>query len=73
MDGLAAFPESGSGAGGAGDSDDDLKSRRLELRFGYGLPAFGGRFHLDAGGGRQPVGHRARLQPRLAPGTRWVR
>ena len=57
MDGLAANPGSGSpgsgspgsasGAGGAGDSeggDDELKSRRLELRFGYGLPAFGGRF-----------------------------
>ena len=49
MDGLAAnpgsgFPGSGSGAGGAGDSDDDLMSRRLDLKFGYGLPAFGGRF-----------------------------
>ncbi len=47
MDGLAANPGSGSGAGGAGDSEggnDELKSRRLELRFGYGLPAFGGRF-----------------------------
>ena len=54
MDGLAANPGSASpgsgsgvgtgGAGGAGDSDDDLMSRRLELKFGYGLPAFGGRF-----------------------------
>ena len=30
-------------------------------------------FHLDAGGRRRPVGHRARLQPRLAPGARRVR
>ena len=52
MDGLAAnpgsaSPGSGSGAGGtggAGSGNDELKSRRLELRFGYGLPAFGGRF-----------------------------
>ena len=42
MDGLAANdPGSGFGAGGG---NDELKSRRLELRFGYGLPAFGGRF-----------------------------
>ena len=44
MDGLAANPGLGSGAGGAGSGDDELKSRRLELKFGYGLPAFGGRF-----------------------------
>ena len=45
LDGLAAN-DPGS-AGGAGDSDigdDELTSRRLELKFGYGLPAFGGRF-----------------------------
>ena len=30
-------------------------------------------FHLDAGGGHRPVGHRARLQPRLAFGAGWVR
>ena len=51
MDGLAASPGSASpgsasGAGGAGSEggNDELKSRRLELKFGYGLPAFGGRF-----------------------------
>ena len=52
LDGLAANPGSGSpgsasGAGGASDSDvgdDELTNRRLELKFGYGLPAFGGRF-----------------------------
>ena len=44
MDGLAANTGSGFGAGGADDSDNGLKSRRLELKFGYGLPAFGGRF-----------------------------
>ena len=50
LDGLAAnpgsgSPGSGSGAGGTGDSgDDELKSQRLELKFGYGLPAFGDRY-----------------------------
>ena len=48
LDGLAANPGSGSGAGGtggAGDSgDDELKSQRLELKFGYGMPAFGDRY-----------------------------
>ena len=48
LDGLAANdPGSGSGAGdneGGNDGNDDLSSRRLELKFGYGLPAFGGRF-----------------------------
>ena len=39
MDGLAA---NDPGSGDVGN--DDLSSRRLELRFGYGLPAFGGRF-----------------------------
>ena len=37
LDGLAAN-DSGD------DGNDDLSSRRLELKFGYGLPAFGGRF-----------------------------
>ena len=36
--GLAAQPDSGAG------DDDDLQHRRLEARFGYGFPAFGGRF-----------------------------
>ena len=46
MDGLAANSGSGSpgSRSGAGDSDDEMKSRRLELKLGYGLPAFGGRF-----------------------------
>ena len=45
LDGLAANdPGSGSGAGDNEGGDDELKSRRLELKFGYGLPAFGGRF-----------------------------
>ena len=43
MDGLAAN-DPGSGAGDSEGGNDELKSRRLELRFGYGLPAFGGRF-----------------------------
>ena len=37
MEGLAA---NDNGEGG----DDELKSRRLELKFGYGLSAFGDRF-----------------------------
>ena len=45
LDGLAANdPGSASGAGDSEGGNDDLMSRRLELRFGYGLPAFGGRF-----------------------------
>ena len=39
MDGLAA-----NDPGSADEGDDELTSRRLELKFGYGLPAFGGRF-----------------------------
>ena len=37
--GLAANDNPGSGAGG-----DELQQRRLELKLGYGFPAFGGRF-----------------------------
>ena len=44
LDGLAANPGSGSGASDNDVGDDELMSRRLELKFGYGLPAFGGRF-----------------------------
>ena len=45
LDGLAANDRgSASGAGENEGGNDDLMSRRLELRFGYGLPAFGGRF-----------------------------
>ena len=38
LTGLAAQPGSGS------DGDGDLQHRRLEARFGYGFPAWGGRF-----------------------------
>ena len=73
LDGLAANdPGSADGAGDSDIGDDELTSRRLELKFGYGLPAFGGPFHLDAGNLDRPVGHRARLQPWLAPGAGWV-
>ena len=41
LDGLAANPGSASGAG---DSEDELKSQRLELKFGYGMPAFDDHF-----------------------------
>ena len=44
LDGLAANPGSGSGASDSGGGDDELKSQRLELKFGYGMPAFGDRY-----------------------------
>ena len=45
LDGLAANdPGSEFGAGDNEGGDDELKRRRLELKFGYGLPAFSGRF-----------------------------
>ena len=37
LTGLTAQPGSGS------DGDDDLQHRRLEARFGYGFPVWGGR------------------------------
>ena len=40
LTGLAAQPGSGSGPGDHGD----LRNNRLEARFGYGFPAWGGRF-----------------------------
>ena len=40
LTGLAAQPGSGSGPGDHGD----LRNSRLEARFGYGFPAWGGRF-----------------------------
>ena len=40
LTGLAAQPGSGSGPGDHGD----LRTSRLEARFGYGFPAWGGRF-----------------------------
>ena len=74
LDGLAANDRgSGTGAGDSKGGNDDLMSRRLELRFGYGLPAFGGRFTWTPEVWRRPVGHRAGLQPRLAPGAGWIR
>ncbi len=36
LDGLAANPGE--------NGDDELKSQRLELKFGYGMPAFGDRY-----------------------------
>ncbi|MCY4502478.1 MAG: hypothetical protein OXE57_13060, partial [Alphaproteobacteria bacterium] len=71
MEGLAANdPGSGSGAGGG----DDLTSRRLEARFGYGLSAFGDRFSFtpEAGLGLSDTGRDMslgwRLQRRPRPG-----
>ena len=43
LDGLAANDDPGSGSG-AGGGSDDLKSRRLELKLGYGFSPFGDRF-----------------------------
>ena len=40
LTGLGAQPGAGSGPGDYGD----LRNRRLEARFGYGFPAWGGRF-----------------------------
>ena len=46
-------------------NDNGFEARRLELRRGYGLPAFGDRFTATPELGRA-VGRRARLPPRLA-------
>ncbi len=61
LDGLAANDNSGSGGG------DDLKSRRLESRLGYGLSAFRGRFTLtpEAGVGLSDTGRDFSLGWRL--------
>ena len=63
LDGLAANDDSEGG-------DDDLKSRRLELKFGYGLPAFGGRFTWtpEAYIGRSDTGRDYSLGWRLVRG-----
>ena len=69
LDGLPANdPGSGSGAGEGGD--DELKSHRLELKFGYGLPAFGGRFTWtpEAGVGLSDTGRDYSLGWRLVRG-----
>ena len=66
LEGLAA---NDNGAGG----NDELKSRRLELKVRLRPVGLRRPLHLDAGGRRRPVGHRAQLQPRLAAGARRVR
>ena len=63
LDGLAA---NDNGAGG----NDELKSRRLELKFGYGLAAFGDRFTWtpEAGVGLSDTGRDFSLGWRLVRG-----
>ena len=64
LEGLAANdPGSGSGAGG----NDDLKSRRLELKLGYGFSAFGDRFTMtpEVGAGFSDTGRDYSLGWRL--------
>ena len=63
LEGLAA---NDNGAGGS----DELKSRRLELKFGYGLSAFGDRFTWtpEAGVGLSDTGRDYSLGWRLVRG-----
>ena len=63
LDGLAANDNGGG--------NDDLKSRRLELKLGYGLSAFGDRFTLtpEAGVGLSDAGRDYRLGWRLVRGA----
>ena len=63
LEGLAA---NDNGAGG----NDELKSRRLELKFGYGLSAFGDRFTWtpEAGVGLSDTGRNYSLGWRLVRG-----
>ena len=64
LEGLAANdPGSGSGAGG----NDDLKSRRLELKLGYGFSALGDRFTMtpEVGAGFSDTGRDYSLGWRL--------
>ena len=62
LDGLAANDD--------GDDAGGLDSRRLDLKFGYGLPAFGGRFTWtpEAGLGLSDTGREFGLGWRLARG-----
>ena len=62
LEGLAAN-DNGSGTG------DDLRARRLEVKLGYGLSAFSGRFTLtpEAGAGFADTGRDYRVGLRLAP------
>ena len=53
----------GLAANDNGGGKDDLESRRLELKFGYGFAALRRPLHLDAGGRRRPLRHGPRLQP----------
>ena len=63
LDGLAANDNGGG--------NDDLKSRRLELKLGYGLSAFGDRFTLtpEAGVGLSDAGRDYTLGWRLVRGA----
>ena len=47
-------------------NDNGFESRRLELRLGYGFPAFGDRFNRDAGARGRALRHGARIPSRLA-------
>ena len=55
----------------ANDNGDDLRSRQLEARFGYGFAAFGNRFTFapEAGVGLSSAGRDISLGSRLAPQT----
>ena len=66
--GMEALLGRGTMAGlAANDEDDDLGSRRLEAKFGYGLSAFGGRFTAtpEVGAGLSDTGRDYRLGWRL--------
>ena len=66
LDGLASN-DNGSGTGAGNGGGDDLKSRRLELKLGYGFSAFGDRFTLtpEAGVGLSDTGRDYSLGWRL--------
>ena len=69
LDGLAANDNPGSGSGTGGNGE--LKSRRLELKFGYGLSAFGDRFTWtpEVGFGLSDTGRDYSLGWRLVRGS----
>ena len=60
---LAGLTQTGTGTGGA----NDLTARRLEVQFGYGLPAFDNRYTLtpEAGAGFSETGRDYRFGLRL--------